>query len=77
MYVWRSCGYIDWAFADAGMIDELSIVLSPAADGENRVTVFERTDTSVNRAIGFSLKEVKRLDNDAVWLRYDVKNAVR
>lgn len=68
-------GYIDWAFADAGMIDELSIVLSPAADGENQVTVFERTDSSANRAIGFSLKEIKRLEGDAVWLRYDVKNA--
>lgn len=68
-------GYIDWAFADAGMIDELSLVLAPAADGEQKVTVFERTDKSKNRAIGFALKEVKQLDGDTVWLRYDVKNA--
>ena len=70
-------GYIDWAFADAGMIVELSLVISPAADGEQQVTVFERTDKSLNRAIGFSLKEVKKLDGDAVWLRYDVKNAIK
>lgn len=68
-------GYIDWAFADAGMIDELSLVLAPAADGEQKVTVFERTDKSVNSAIGFSLKEVKKLDGDAVWLRYNFNNA--
>lgn len=70
-------GYIDWAFVDAGMIDELSIVLAPAADGEQKVTVFERTEKSKNRAIGFSLKEAQRLDGDAVWLRYDVKNAIK
>lgn len=68
-------GYIDWAFADAGMIDELSLVLAPAADGERQVTVFERTDKSLNPAIGFSLTEVKRLDGDAVWLRYAFNNA--
>ncbi|MGM9642436.1 MAG: dihydrofolate reductase family protein [Eubacteriales bacterium] len=68
-------GYIDWAFADAGMIDELSLVLAPAADGEQKVTVFERTEKSKNRAIGFALKEVKRLEGDAVWLIYDFNNA--
>lgn len=68
-------GYIDWAFADAGMIDELSLVLAPAADGEQKVTVFERTDTSVNSAIGFSLKDVQKLDGGAVWLRYNFNNA--
>lgn len=68
-------GYIDWAFADAGMVDELSIVLSPAADGEQKVTVFERTDKSINRAIGFTLKDVQKLDGDAVWLRYQLNNS--
>lgn len=68
-------GYIDWAFADAGMIDELSLILSPAADGEQQVTVFERTDKSLNRAIGFTLKDVQKLDGDAVWLRYNFNNA--
>lgn len=68
-------GYIDWAFADAGMIDELSLVLAPAADGEQKVTVFERTDKARNPAIGFTLKEVQRLDGGAVWLRYRFNNA--
>ena len=68
-------GYIDWAFADAGMIDELSLVLAPAADGEQQVTVFERTDNSLNRAIAFTLKDVKKLDGNGVWLRYTFNNA--
>ena len=70
-------GYIDWAFADAGMIDELSIVLAPAADGDQKVTVFERTDSSLNRAIAFTLKDVQKLDGNAVWLRYTFNNAKR
>ena len=68
-------GYIDWAFADAGMIDELSLVLAPAADGEQQVTVFERTDNSLNRAIAFTLKDVQKLEGNGVWLRYTVNNA--
>ena len=68
-------GYIDWAFADAGMIDELSLVIAPAADGERQVTVFERTDNSKNAAISFTLTDVQNLGDNAVWLRYKVNNA--
>ena len=68
-------GYIDWAFADAGMIDELSLVLAPAADGEQQVTLFERTDNSLNRAIAFTLKDVQKLEGNGVWLRYTFNNA--
>ena len=31
-------------------LDELSLVLAPAADGEQQVTVFERTDKTMNSA---------------------------
>ena len=68
-------GYIDWAFADAGMVDELSLVLAPVADGEQKVTVFERTDNSVNRTISFTLENAFVLDGNTVWLRYKVNNA--
>ncbi len=68
-------GYTDWSFADAGMIDELSLVLAPAADGEQQVTVFERTDNSLNRAIAFTLKDVQKLEGNGVWLRYTFNNA--
>lgn len=68
-------GYIDWAFADAGTIDELSLVVAPCADGEDRVTVFEKSGKSFNASIGFTLKDVQRLDGNAVWLRYGFDNA--
>ncbi|MDE7215755.1 MAG: RibD family protein [Clostridia bacterium] len=70
-------GYIDWAFADSGMIDELSLVLAPAADGEDRVTVFEKGGKSQNSAIAFTLLDVQKLDGNAVWLRYNFTNAIR
>lgn len=70
-------GYTDWAFADAGMIDELSIVLAPAADGEQQVTVFERSDSSLNKSISFTLKHVKLLEGNGVWLVYTFNNAKR
>lgn len=63
-------GYINWAFADAGVIDELSLVLAPAADGEQKVTVFERTESSVHPAISFTLKDMQRTEGNGVWLRY-------
>lgn len=68
-------GYIDWAFADAGMIDELSLIIAPAADGEQKVTVFERTENSVNRTIAFTLRNAFVLDGNTIWLRYNVNNA--
>ena len=68
-------GYIDWAFADAGMIDELSLVVAPCADGEDRVTVFEKSGKPHNDSIAFTLKDVQKLEGNAVWLRYDFDNA--
>lgn len=70
-------GYIDWVFADAGMIDELSLVIAPAADGEDRVTVFEKCSKSSSQAISFTLKDVQKLEDNAVWLRYTLNNAVK
>lgn len=67
-------GYIDFAFADCGMMDELSLVLSPTADGEKLVTVFERNEKSAHPSLSFSLLDVKNMGNDTIWLRYQLKN---
>ena len=69
-------GYIDWAFADSGMVDELSLVIAPAADGEDKVTVFEKKGAYKNVALSLKLKDVKKLDGNAVWLNYSFDNAV-
>lgn len=69
-------GFINWSFLQADLIDELSIVLMPVADGENNtVTLFEKSDFLPEKsAVEFSLKDVEKTAGDGVWLRYSVKN---
>ncbi|MCM3728403.1 hypothetical protein M3226_22405 [Neobacillus cucumis] len=55
-----------------GLIDELSLILVSIADGEsNSVTLFE-TGSYLNqpKPVDFFLKEVEKLDDDGLWMRY-------
>ena len=54
-------------------MDEISLVLTPAADGSSdSVTVFERSPLlRESRPAQFHLKRLERLEEDAVWLVYD------
>ena len=68
-------GYMNYSFLHENLIDELSLVIAPLADGNTKsVSIFEQNDFLVTRdpAI-FSLKEVKQLEGDALWLRYSLK----
>ena len=67
-------GVLNWSFLQAGMCDEISIVLAAAADGSpDTPPVFRaRKGLSENKALGFTLKETKVMDGGAVWLRYTV-----
>jgi len=60
----------------AGLIDELSLVLAPVADGENNtVTLFEKSGhLSQTPPVAFALKGVDTLAGDSLWLRYSIKN---
>ncbi|WP_218196311.1 RibD family protein [Xanthomonas euvesicatoria] len=70
-------GFINWSFLQAGLVDELSLILAPLADGENNTpTLFERSDFLPERApVEFALKSVDKGKGDSIWLRYTVKNA--
>lgn len=67
-------GFINWSFLSAGLIDELSLIIAPIADGENNtVTLFEKSDyLPAHSPIGFSLKSADILKGDGIWLRYSV-----
>lgn len=67
-------GVLNWSFLQAGMCDEVSIVLAAAADGSpDTPPVFRAKEgLSQNKPMGFSLKEAKAMDGGAVWLRYAV-----
>lgn len=69
-------GVLNWSFLQAGMCDEISIVLAAAADGSpDTPPVFRAKEgLSQNRALGFVLKEAKVMDGGSVWLRYTVNN---
>ena len=67
-------GVLNWSFLQAGMCDEISIVLAASADGSPDTPPVFRAPKglSENKALGFTLKEAKVMDGGAVWLRYTV-----
>ncbi len=69
-------GFINWSFLQAGLVDELSLVIAPLADGENdTVTLFEKSDyLPASAPVEFALKSVEKGKGDSIWLRYSVKN---
>ena len=69
-------GYVNGSFLQAGVIDEVSIVSAPAADGNTRsVSAFENHDfLACQAAVGLSLLEVRRIEGDGLWLRYAPQN---
>lgn len=69
-------GIINWSFLQAGLVDELSLVIAPLADGENNTpTLFEKSDHfPASAPVEFVLKSVEKAKGDSIWLRYSVKN---
>ena len=67
-------GVLNWSFLQAGMCDEISIVLAAAADGSSDTPPLFRAKEGLSgsRALGFSLKEARVMDGGSVWLRYTV-----
>ena len=65
-------GTVNWSFLQEGLIDELSLVIAPVADGSTTaVSIFEQSALlPYHRPVGFALKEARPLDGDALWLRY-------
>lgn len=68
-------GTINWTFLQQGAVDELSLLIAPAADGNpDSVTVFEKSALlpPSSPAI-FQLKNIERLKGEGVRLVYTVK----
>ena len=67
-------GVLNWSFLQAGLCDELSLVIAPAADGSSETpALFETRALTKDKAIGFALQSADVLEGGAVWLRYSVK----
>lgn len=67
-------GVTNWSFLQEGLIDELSLVIAPVADGSTTaVSCFERADflPQYGGPEAFRLKGAEPLEGDALWLRYE------
>lgn len=69
-------GVLNWSFIQAGLCDELSLVMAPVADGASQSpSIFETKESlTSDKPVGFELKNVEVLENGGIWLRYLVKN---
>ena len=67
-------GIMDWAFLQAGLIDEISLVIPSVIDGGTGLaSAFDDSAFAGNhRPKALALIDVQRLDGDCIWLRYQV-----
>ena len=65
-------GTVNWSFLSAGVVDELSLLLSPVADGDpSTPTVFERMgQLGATSPVAFHLKQITQCAPDVVHLTY-------
>lgn len=66
---------LNWSFIQAGMCDEISVVIAAAADGssDTQTLFMTRDGLSDDKPVEFKLQEAKAM-GDSVWLRYLVNN---
>ncbi len=69
-------GAADWTFLRAGMVDELSLVLSPVSDGSiGSAAVFTQIPAlSAGAPVEFALKDVRRVGGDGLHISYLTRN---
>lgn len=69
-------GILNWSLLQAGLCDEVSIVIAAAADGSTKTpTLFmAKEGITDDTAIRFSLKSAEVVDDDVLWVRYSVKD---
>jgi riboflavin biosynthesis pyrimidine reductase len=64
-------GRINGAMLRAGLVDEVSVLVAPVADGRTGLASLFDGDDLVPRRL--SLAAVQQLDDDVLWLRYRVE----
>lgn len=66
-------GHINGGFLQAGLIDEVSLLIAPGIDGrKNGTSVFDGIGKVENLPIHLHLTGLERLGNDVIWLRYSI-----
>ena len=71
-------GHINGAFLQAGLVDELSLLVVPGIDGRHDIpAVFDGLTQSKKKAVPLRLKSLERRKRDTLWLRYRVVRSKR
>ena len=66
-------GHINGAFLEAGLVDEVSLLLVPGIDGRHGIpTVFDGISPKLGAAVPLMLQSVERRAKDGLWIRYTV-----
>jgi 2,5-diamino-6-(ribosylamino)-4(3H)-pyrimidinone 5'-phosphate reductase len=66
-------GHINGAFLDAGLVDEVSLLVVPGIDGRHDIpAIFDGVSSSRETAVPLRLKSVEQRAHDALWIRYEV-----
>ena len=68
-------GVVDWAFLQARLVDEISLVIPPVIDGGTGLaSAFDDSSFAPGHSpVSARLADVQRIDGDAVWLRYTIQ----
>ncbi len=69
-------GIVNGSFLNAGLIDELSLIIAPVADGEmGTSSVFDIPPGQKKKpSIKLSLKSAERYKDDFMWLKFAIEN---
>jgi 2,5-diamino-6-(ribosylamino)-4(3H)-pyrimidinone 5'-phosphate reductase len=66
-------GHINGGFLQAGLVDEISLLMLPGIDGRHEITaVFDGIVSSHHTVVPLRLTSVEQRDSDALWIRYKV-----
>jgi len=66
-------GHINGGFLEAGLVDELSLLIVPGIDGRHDIpAVFDGVGPSRNKAVPLELKSVEQREGGMLWVRYEV-----
>jgi 2,5-diamino-6-(ribosylamino)-4(3H)-pyrimidinone 5'-phosphate reductase len=66
-------GHINGAFLQAGLVDEISLLIVPGIDGRHDIpAVFDGISATRKAAFPLKLMSLERRENDALWIRYEV-----
>lgn len=70
-------GGVNWSLLKAGLVDELSIVMTPVADGSTESASLFDGNSKYNDidSVTFELLDARKLPDGSLWVRYKVKSS--